>query len=90
MAEYLNIMRQYKNDLTQLGNPITESRFMHVVIQGLPKTYDSWIERYRDITADPTAPVPTMRSVEAQLIAKETRLLSISAAKGKGGNERGE
>jgi hypothetical protein len=84
MAEYINTMRQYKNDLHYLGDPITDSRYITKLIRGLPPAYSSWVERYHDIAADPDAPVPSLKSVEAQLISKEATLPKPGPTSGSG------
>lgn len=41
MTEYVNKMRQLKNDLAYLGDSITDTRFIAKLIKGLPSAYDS-------------------------------------------------
>ena len=79
MTEYLNKMRQLKNDLVDLGEPYTDSQLIAKIISGLPTQYNSWVERYHDIMADPDAKNPTVKSIEAQLIAKEATLPKTTA-----------
>jgi hypothetical protein len=71
---------------TQATDLVTDTRFISKIIKGLPVAYASWIERYHDITADPDAPNPSLKSVEAQLIAKEASLPKITATANKGRN----
>lgn len=83
MTEYVNKMRQLKNDLAYLGDSITDTRFIAKLIKGLPSAYFSWVERYHDIVADPDANNPSLKSVEAQLISKEATLPKTKERKGK-------
>lgn len=74
MTDYLGKMRQLKHDLESLRAPLSDDIFIDKIIKGLPSAYDSWIERYHDNEADPSATDYTLKSVEAQLTVQHLLL----------------
>ncbi|KAK5722060.1 hypothetical protein LTR17_014461 [Elasticomyces elasticus] len=83
MTDYLNKIRQLRNDVKELGDAFTDSQHINKIIKGLTKPYDGWIERYHDVMSDPGANYPDLKSLEAQLLAKESTILVFKASKDK-------
>ncbi|KAK5687267.1 hypothetical protein LTS10_001405 [Elasticomyces elasticus] len=51
ITDYLNKIRQLRNDVKELGDAFTDSQHINKIIKGLTKLYDGWIERYHDLLA---------------------------------------
>ncbi|KAK5710137.1 Glycylpeptide N-tetradecanoyltransferase [Elasticomyces elasticus] len=48
ITDYLNKIRQLRNDVKELGDAFTDSQHINKIIKGLTKPYDGWIERYHN------------------------------------------
>ncbi|SMR64970.1 unnamed protein product [Zymoseptoria tritici ST99CH_1A5] len=76
MTDYLNNIRQLKNDIIALGEPFSPAQQIAKIINSLTPAYSGWLERYHEIMSNPGATKPDLKSVEAQLIAVEAQLIA--------------
>lgn len=85
MTQYLETLCQLKSDLALFGETYAEAQLINKIVNGLPPAYSSWVDRFHDIMSDPHATKPSIKSIEAQLLAKEITIPKPS--KGRDGNK---
>ena len=74
MSEYLNKMRQLRQELAYAGETMTDMRYVDRLHDGLPARYDSWKDRYYDTVEDSSASEFSLVSFEGRLIHWEYKL----------------
>ncbi|SMR62445.1 unnamed protein product [Zymoseptoria tritici ST99CH_1E4] len=61
MTDYLNNIRQLKNDIIALGEPFSLAQQIAKIINSLTPAYSGWLERYYEIMSDPGATKPDLK-----------------------------
>jgi len=74
MSEYLNKMRQFRQELAYAGKLKSDARYIAMLLNGLPARYDGWRDRYYETTEGPGAPKMSLPSFEGRLVHWEWTL----------------
>jgi len=74
MSEYLNKMRQLRQELAYAGESMSDTLYIVNLLNGLPARYNSWKDRNYDTVEDSTPSESSLASFEGSLIHWEHKL----------------
>ena len=74
MSEYINRMRQLRQELAYAGKRMSDTLCIATLINGLPAAYDRWRDRYYESVEQSSASDSSVVSFEGRLIRWEASL----------------
>jgi hypothetical protein len=74
MSEFLNKMRQLRQELAYAGEPMSDARYTAMLFDGLPARYNAWKDRYYETANGLGAPNISLVYFEERLIHWEYTL----------------
>ncbi|GAB7333118.1 hypothetical protein MBLNU13_g04789t1 [Cladosporium sp. NU13] len=80
MSEYLNKMRQLRQELAYAGEHMSDALYIAKLLDGLPARYDNWRDRYYHTAKDSSAPDSSLVSFEGRLIHWEYKMKQSAGA----------